>query len=195
MATVFYLGRVNRPLLILLLTLLACESVPSASPPEGLPDLRERFAQGQPVPANRLETWLEGLCPPGMVLREAWAREVNLEGVRLCEGQMVATSEQGYLAVIASDLAADSSAYLHLYRRYLAEAPAEPDPQLSWARHNGGFAWIWRETGTDIHYLEAGMHDRLHLRVRSNLPGAPALIRQVAANADWASWRKFAGLE
>ncbi len=130
-----------------------------------------------------------------MVLREAWARQLDIEGFQWCEGQMVATTGQGYLAVIASDLAADSGAYLHLYQRYLAEAPAESDPELDWVMQAGGFAWIWQEAGSDIHYLEAGLHDRLHLRVRSNLPNAPALIKEVAARADWPMWRKLAGLE
>lgn len=110
-----------------------------------------------------------------------------INGQPVTEGKLVGVNKDGYVAMVITDYAADSSAFLNLYRRYLWESPAEPSPGLDWVKEYGGFAWIWKEDGSDIQYLEAGILDRFHLRVRSNLPDSDSLLQEVAASHRWQS--------
>lgn len=121
----------------------------------------------------------------GSSVQELSATSFTIAGIPRTEGEVVWADESGYVALLITDYAADSLSYLELYKRYLAESPAEADPQLSWAGKMQGFAWIWQEAGTPIQYLEAGIFDRFHIRLRSNFPEGDTFLKRLAAEKNW----------
>lgn len=177
-------------LLILLTGLLSCDDVSDQSPasaPESIAHLSRRLAGNHemPVEASVLESWMLGEVPAGYDVQEMKASSVVIDGIPITEGRLVCTNQDGYLTLLVTDYIQDSLSYLQLYRRYLDEAPAEPPVSLSWTAEYGGFGWMWSEPGTDIQYLEAGILDRFHLRIRSNQVSANALLSKVGREKNW----------
>lgn len=174
------------------LALSACESADSAPSssvryqPPTLPQLQARMQLVHPVPldAGQLEAWLpEKLA--GFELREREVTPLALGPVRELSARLVGVNAEGhYLALQLRDLAADSSTYLALFRRYLEEAPPETNLPATWLADNRGFGWIWQDPHSSLSYLEAGLWDRFHLRMRSNAPEAQALFRQMVQQLD-----------
>jgi len=178
--------------LILFSGLLSCDSVidTAAVPaPKSMGDLSRRLAgrQGIPVEAAALESWMIAEVPPGYEIQEIKASSVIIGGIPITEGRLVCTNQNGYLTLLLTDYIQDSLSYLQLYRRYLDEAPAEAPASLEWVGQYGGFGWLWSEPGTDIQYLEAGILDRFHLRIRSNQPSAGSLLRKIGREKNWKS--------
>lgn len=179
-------------LLLFLPGIFACESVSGhfvESAPTSLRDLSRRLAtnHGMPVEASKLENWMLREIPAGYDVQEIKASSVVIAGVPITEGRLVCTNQEGYLTFLVTDYIQDSLSYLQLYRRYLDEAPAESPASLRWTGEYGGFGWVWSEPGTDIHYLEAGILDRFHLRIRSNQPSANTLLSKVGRERNWKS--------
>lgn len=175
--------------ILLLSSLLACESVSQdvGSAPRSLSHLSQRLAEHveSPVEAGRLESWMIAEVPEGYEIQEVKASSVIIEGIPLTEGRMVCTNENGYVTFLVTDYVQDSLSYLQVYRRYLEEAPAEIPASLTWTVDYNGFGWMWTEPGTDIHYLEAGILDRFHLRIRSNQPSAASLLAKLGKEKNW----------
>lgn len=138
-----------------------------------------------PIEASVLEAWMLREVPSGYEVREVKASSVVIDGIPITEGRLVCTNEEGYLTFLLTDYIQDSLSYLQLYHRYLEEAPVEPPVSLSWVADYGGFGWMWSETGTDIQYLEAGIFDRFHLRIRSNQPAANTFLSTLGREKNW----------
>lgn len=123
--------------------------------------------------------------PVGYEVQEIKASSVVIDGIPITEGRLVCTNQDGYLTFLVTDYIQDSLSYIQLYRRYLDEAPVEPSASLSWTAAYGGFGWMWSEPGTDIHYLEAGILDRFHVRIRSNSVSANSLLSRMGREKNW----------
>lgn len=178
--------------LILFAGLLSCEPISDQSVesvPRSLTHLSQRLAvhRGMPVEASVLESWMLREVPSGYDVQEIKASSVVIDGIPITEGRLVCTNQEGYLTFLVTDYIQDSLSYLQLYRRYLDEAPAEPSASLSWTATYGGFGWMWSEPGTDIQYLEAGIFDRFHVRIRSNQASANSLLSKVGREKNWRS--------
>lgn len=178
----------SKYLIICLFLLTACsqkEADLRQGPPETIGILQQRFESTPPVSSSQLEGWLQAQIPTGTSAQELSATCFTIHGIPRTEGEVVWSDESGYVALLVTDYSADSLSYLQLYQRFLTESPAEADPELSWAGDMQGFAWNWQEPGTPIHYLEAGLFDRFHIRLRSNFPHGNAFLKELAKEKNW----------
>ncbi len=158
------------------------------SSPTSLAELNARLSRqhGNPISPEKIESFLSSIVPHTFHLKEQSSSTLYMGGKPVSRARIVATNEEGYLAVVVHDYVADSISYLRLYQRYLQDSPPEPPASLAWAGDYGGFAWIWQEAGTDIHYLEAGLFDRYHVQVRSNLTDAASVFHSISHHDWWA---------
>ena len=188
-----YLQAVKHLLFFLAISLFASACAPDVgsshlSPPGTLQGLQERLSDNPaaPVSPESMEVFLRGLVRDPYQIRDLSTRDNAVSGRHTTSGELVMSGKSGaYIALVFHDLVADSAAYLQLYERFLEEAPPEMPKDMRWVERYGGFGWIWEEPGSDLHYLEAGLLDRLHIRIRSNLPDAAGVLMELAKRNNW----------
>lgn len=156
-------------------------------PPETYHALKSRFTCSDPMSEAQLESWLRDQTPAGSTIQELHVSSVIMGHIPITEGRIVWKENNGYVALLVTDYAADSSSYFTLFQRYLQASPPVPDPLLSWAGDYAGFAWTWQESRTPIYYLEAGLFDRLHVRWRSNFPQEESFLSRAGSENNWNS--------
>ncbi len=177
-------------LFVVAVALLRCGSPtppPALVAPQSVQQLTSRLSSD--LPPSLSEETLLAMIPTamrGFEIKERKVRKMTIDGRDILEAQLVGVQPGGkYMACLLTDYGADSLSYLYLYRRYLQESPAESFAGSRWAQTWGGFAWYWSESGSEIYYLEAGLLDRYHLRLRSNVPDSWPEMERMATSFPW----------
>lgn len=107
------------------------------------------------------------------------------------------TQDGFYLAAALADYAADPKAFLHLFQQHqqIREAvpPAVKGRQLS-APYPDTFVWAWEDEQTGVHYLEAGLYYRFHLRLSTNQSQAIVALEEALVRVDLSRLRRLSKL-
>jgi hypothetical protein len=101
---------------------------------------------------------------------------------------------QHYLAAELSDYAHDAQAFLHLYDQFV-RIPQSTPPVINAlqvpAPYPDVFLWHWQDAQTEVHYLEAGIFFRFHLRLSTDRPIGKLALEDAFKRLDWSFLRQL----
>lgn len=101
-------------------------------------------------------------------------------------------ADRSFVEIYLTDLAADSKAFLNIYAHY-EEAINSSSNKEVWPENEAEvFAWEWIDKRSQLHYLEAGILNRYHLIIRTDLPESKKILESSWAKIAWKKLRKMA---
>lgn len=101
---------------------------------------------------------------------------------------------QHYLAAELSDYAHDAQAFLHLYDQFVRipqSTPPVTNTRQIPAPYPDVFIWNWQDAQTGVHYLEAGIFFRFHLRLSTDRPIGKVALDDAFKRLDWSYLRQL----
>lgn len=101
-------------------------------------------------------------------------------------------ADRSFVEVFLTDLAADSHTFLKCFASYEEALSSSTFPKVWPEEEYGVFAWEWIDKRSQLHYLEAGIQNRYHLIIRTNLPESGKVLESTWSKIAWKKLREMA---